>query len=267
MKKTGVIVLAAALLGFVQFAQAQEVHSVNIVGFVKKPLPKSTLILTTSNFDQIDGTTNTLLSVFGTNQLKKATSANNPNSGDKIQVWNPTLKVYESYLQWTNGLFYLAGSTTQWQAKVECSSRPIPAGAAMWIKSNDSVDKDVVFSGEVVDVSTQTIQIVQSLQLIAYPFTSAINLQDTSFANCGAKKATSANNPNSGDRIQVWTGNAYQQYTLGSGTNGWLKSNTTAEYQARIPATNTLQLAEGFWYNASSGSGVISNGWTEVKKY
>lgn len=264
MKKTGVIVLAAALLGFVQFAQAQEVHSVNIVGFVKKTLPAGGTVLTTCNFDQIDGTTNTLLSVFGTNQLK--TASGNYLLGDRIMLWDTAQAKYQAWVQFTTDKqFYKANSSAEWGTHV-VGNPTIPAGTAMWvIAGSGGTTKDLVFSGEVVDVTTQKVNIVLGPQLISYPFTAAIDLQNTDFKNDGTKKASG--NYLLGDQILVWTGTGYQGYCLFSGDSQWYKASSSAEWSSHVLASNTVNLAEGFWYIAKSGSAIITNGWSEVKPY
>lgn len=256
MKQICLTILAICLIAAIVIAATNEVTSVNVVGYVKKTFPTNQWVLTTCNFDPIGGGTNTLTDIFGTNQLNVN---NNIAKCDRVYVWNVTGQTYQAWAYWTNGGLYKANSVSEWNTLTAGDPELLP-GVAFWVVPGSLAtnNRELVAMGQVVDTVTQSMNIVSSYQMIAYPFSSDIALQNTDFANDGATKK---NNVALCDRVMVWLGNSYQAYGLW--TNGlWYKANTVSEWNQNILASNTLQLAEGFWY-----VGHTNIVWSETNKY
>jgi len=254
MKKLGAFLVGLGLVAGV--ASAANVSSVNVVGYVNKTLPTNQWILTTCNFQKVGGGTNTLLDVFGTNQL-----AQNDVLGlcDLVTLWDVAQATYQTYAQWTDGNFYKANDATEWGDSI-LANPAIPVGTAMWVvpAGNQVVNKTLTFAGEVVAVATQKLNIVSGWQMIGYPLTCDIALQGTGLAASGAAK-----NDVLGlcDLVTIWLGNGYQTYALWT-DNQWYKANDATEWGNSVLATNVVKMGEGFWYVAQNN---IT--WSEVSPY
>jgi hypothetical protein len=247
MKKVGLIVVAAALLGFVQYAQSQEVTSVNVVGFYKVTVPpQGKFALCAVQFDTIDPVNQNLLGILGTNNLTKNDIR---TFADQVYVWNTAQMKWQQYYEKADGLFYNATNT------VNPTNPPLFAGDSFFIQTRGGATSNltVTFAGQVVDSSTITNQIVAGLQPKAYPFSSATGLADMSFAQQGT-----AND------IRTFADNAYvYDSTLGTfvqyylkANHLWYKANGTGPFYPEIP------LGQGFWYEARHAFG-----WAETNKY
>jgi len=160
---------------------------------------------------------------------------------------------YSQWVQWTDGQFYeiVAGD---WGPTGDPA---VPAGSAIWvIPGGGATARELVFTGEVIDTVTQRMTIVAGPQIVAYPFTSSIGLQETTL---GVSGHGSPDLPTA-DRVSVWTGSGYNQYALYDGDNKWYPI-INGDW-GNDPATNTLELSQGFWYIAQSGFT-----WSETNKY
>jgi len=253
MKKLMLSALSGVFL-VALFAVAQtEVASINIVGYSKKPVTSNNWAMMSCNFDKVGGGTNTLLDIFGTNQLKGVA---NLTSCDKIILWQTSNLTYQTYAQRT-GFFYKANSVAQWtnaqtQSIVE-NGTLVPAGVGMWfVPGGGATNKTLTLMGQVVTVATQRIDIINNWQMLSYPFTTDFKLSNTLFFANGAARS---GNLTSCDKIIVWNGSSYQTYALW--TNGqWYYANSVTEWtNARaqgFTATNPISMSEGFWYVARS---------------
>ena len=239
MKKILSATLIAGLFSSAAFAQTT-VSSANIVGYAKIDLqPGGKYTLAACNFQA--GATNTLLSVFGTDQL---TQDDNYGNCDRIILWNPSTQLYQAWAQWTDGVFYKANDGAEWALGI--SGNPeIPVGKGFFISSGN-VSNAIYLSGDVITATTQTVNLVEGYQILGNTFSSDIALQNTSFASNGA---AADDNYGNCDRIHVWEGDRYQAYALW--TDGvWYKANDGTQWAEGIAATNQLSLSQGFFYEA-----------------
>jgi hypothetical protein len=254
MKKTLAICTAAAAFAAISFAQedSNTVSSANIVGYSQVALePGGKYTLASCNFQT--GETNTLLSIFGTNQLTQSDSLLNC---DRVFLYDSVSQTYQAWAQWTDGVFYKANNLTEWNAEIS-GDPEVPVGTGFFISSGN-VSNTLYLSGDVVMVETQNVEIAEGYQILGYGFSSDINLQETAFSESGA---AADNNMLNCDRVHAWEGDRYQAYALW--TNGvWYKANNLDEWNAEIPATNQLALSQGFFYEAQNP---IT--WTETNKY
>jgi len=257
MKKLGAFLVGLGLVAGTVFAAATNTAtSVNAVGFVNKTLKPNQWMLATCNFQKVGGGTNTLLDVFGTNQLAQNDSV---AYCDVVILWDTDQSKYQTYAQWTDGVFYKANDATEWNNAI-AANPAIPVGSAMWVvpSSAQSTNKNLTLAGEVVGVATQYLGIVSGWQMIGYPLTSDVPLQNTGFAASGASKNDSVAYC---DQVVIWLGDSYQTYALWT-DNNWYKANDATEWNNSIAATNTIALGDGFWYIGQTNLTV-----TEVSPY
>jgi len=256
MKKLMLSVLSGVFL-VALFAMAQtEVASINIVGYSKTSFPSNRWIMVAANFDKVGGGTNTLLDVFGTNQLRQA---GNLTLCDKVTVWNPTTQKYQTYAQYTDGVFYKANTGVEWGSGIVANAS-IPVGTAMWVVpgAGASSNKTLNVMGQVVLVATQKVDIIPGWQMVSYPFTSDMALSNSGFFASGAARA---GNLTLCDKVTIWSGTNYQTYALYTDQK-WYLANDGVEWAKGIVASNTIGIAQGFWY--VSQSNMV---WTETNKY
>lgn len=252
MKK---IIAIATILAAVGASYAQdEVYSVNIVGFSKVGLPAGgNAAMVACNFEA--GGTNTLTAIFGDDQL---TQDNNYNNCDKVAVFDPTTQTYQQWAQWTDGVFYKANDLVEWNSGI-AGDPEIPLGSGVWLKTPAGASpRDIVMSGDVVSDGAITNQLVSGLQIVSFPYSSDIAMQDTSFFDDGA---AADNNYNNCDKISIWEGDSFQQYAVW--TDGvWYKANDLAQWNEGVAATNNIQVGQAFFYKAQSGFL-----WSETNRY
>ena len=257
MKKLGAFLVGLGLAaGTVLAANTNTASSVNAVGFVNKTLHPNQWMLASCNFQKVGGGTNTLLDIFGTTQLAQDSSV---AYCDVVILWDSVQSKYQAYAQWTDGVFYKANDATEWDAGLAANPE-IPVGTAMWVvpSSAQSTNKTLTLAGEVVAVSTQKLNVVSGWQMIGYPLTCDVLMQNTGFAASGAAKDNSVAYC---DQIITWLGDRYQTYALWTDSK-WYKANDATEWDNSILATNTVVLGEGFWYIAQNNLTV-----TEVSPY
>lgn len=242
MKKALVLIAVVLMIGAL-FVMA-DVTSQNVVGFNRVTIPPSNaLILMSVPFDAFS---NTLQGVFGTNQLIQGTAKSAANA-DKVYIWDTGGQGFSIYAQLvTDSKFY---SVSGWPSIL--STNTLVPGQGFWLQSSPTatVTRTITIMGEVVDVLTQSIAIVPGLQQISYPYSCSIALTNTDFQNDGINKGTTKSAANA-DKIYTWVGNAYVIYAL-NGTDG--KWYNTSGWPS-TPATNTLAMGEGIWFQRLSNS-------------
>jgi hypothetical protein len=231
MKRIGLIILLS--LCVVPFALAQTTSAtVN--------LPPGGRWIFGMNYEKAtNGDTNTLLSIFGTNQLKKDI---NYLGADRISLWSTAQSRYQTYAMRTNGLFYPCNNMTEWNTSAPANP-VIPLGTGMWLVRGYGVGtfNSITVTGQIVMAATQQVAVVPGYQIIAYPFSSSIaisNINTTGMTKGGYSGGT---------RLVTWENDAYQWYGLY--TDGrWYKCNTMDEWIIAVPATHTIQVGEGFFF-------------------
>lgn len=256
MKRLIVLVLVAGCLVMTAAAATNEVTSVNIVGYSKVTIPGSEgRILAAAGFDNLaNGGTNTLLSIFGTNQLR---AASNYGNADRVIVFDTAKTMYQAYAMWDGDRqFYPCNSASEWESS-DPTNPVIPPGGGFWLVSPTSpVPNEITIMGQVITVATQEIGAVTGYQLLSYPFSCDIALQDINTNGMSA-----AANYGAATRIVVWEGSGYQTYALF--TDGiWYKANNATEWEDSVVATNTIKLGQSVWL-ISTNAFV----WSETNKY
>jgi hypothetical protein len=248
MKQTTPIAIAALLaVSVVTGAKAQDtnsVYSVNIVGFQQVQLPDAgQFMLSAVPFST--GESNTLSSIFGTNTLKQS---GNYLLCDRVILFNEGTQTYETWAQFTDGQFYKAGSLSEWNQSI-AGDPIVPAGRGYWIlsASDAPADRTLTYSGNVVVDESVSVSVTEGFQILAYPFSSDIALEDLAFVDSGA---VSAENYLSADRILLYEDGAYETYALYT-DNVWYKAGSAAEWNQSIPATDvTIRQGQAFFYQS-----------------
>jgi|GEM_PF-1301415 len=253
MKRHGLVLLAVVVAGLVGLAVAQEVTSINVVGFTKIIAPPAPdLVMFSCMFDPVGcdprvGGTNYLRDLFGTNQLAKHDS--NPARADRIYKFIPPDK-YEIYFMKNDGQFYNATN-----ASVPVNP-PVLAGDAFWFRQPSTATnaKELILAGQVVEVATNLQGMIANFQMLGYPFTSDVGINETGFKDSpGSTKHDT--NPARADRLYVYMGGG--EYAIyGLKNDGW---HSVIGYATNAPTTDVIPLGRGFWYNAKTG------GWTWVE--
>lgn len=249
MKWLGVMLLVVGLV--VAVGIAQEVTSVNVVGYNKVTMPgNGAFTLVAVNFDAIDPANANVKGIFGT-QLRAGAS---PTSADKLYIYSPTTLKYTTLARKL--------SDGEYHNTVGFSSNPatnpaMTAGEAIWLKSYAGAPAlDITIMGEVVAVSTQEVPIQVGWQLLGYGFSSEIALNDLAFLQSGA---TAGATPTAADNIYLYNGSAYDKYALKASDGKW---HSTVGFSSNPATTNKIDIGKGFWYQARNAFT-----WKEPCKY
>ncbi len=237
MKKILSATLIAGLFSGAAFAQTT-VSSANIVGYVKRDIPPGQYTLLGVNFGN---ETQTLIDVFGTNQLRSSADF---ATADRVMLFDKISAVYKRYaLKSPQNLYYPCNTVMEWYTGA-ATNPAIPAGTGMWIipASGASTTNTIYMSGDVVTAPTSVVSIVEGYQLVSYPFSSDMTLGSISTSNL-TKSADFA----TADRIIVWENNTYKRFGL-KNDGKWYPCNTVMEWYTAPAETNrVLSLGEGFW--------------------
>ncbi|MBT3192298.1 MAG: hypothetical protein HN341_07055 [Verrucomicrobia bacterium] len=223
------------------------VTSVNIVGYKETTLEAGKrIIMSAPLYDPSGDGTNTLIGIFGTDQLLQAV---NQANADRVIVFDTVAGVYQAYAQYTDGHFYRANSAEEWDDSILADDDTIPAGSSFWVVHPASAPaRDVSLLGEVLGGKshTQDVALVTGYQLASSAYAAEIDIQEIAKIADGATAAI--NNANA-DRIVTWdaAAQAYQTYALYT-DDVWYKANTAEEWDDSIAATGTIPVGGGFWY-------------------
>ncbi|MDP6809191.1 MAG: hypothetical protein QGH42_07575 [Kiritimatiellia bacterium] len=255
MKRILGILAVVALVAMT--VKAVEVKSENVAGVVTKSVAVGQLALIGVSIDDFAGEP-TLESLFD-----EAVAAANYLVADQVLVFDAGAAQYNRWAKYDgDGLWYRCNDNAEWNAGTVQTNLTLPVGSAVWFRCNPSQAQDLVLTGQAVESSSVSMGLIQGLQMIAYPFSSQINLDDSDFAGDGA---TQNANYLSADQVIFWNGSAYQRYALY--TDGkWYGANDNDEWNAGtvLGSDKDIALGEGFWYRAQNVAGLT---WTEDNPY
>lgn len=219
------------------------VYSVNVMGFQKIPVPAQGLNIAGAPYKRPSSEINDVIG----DQLTPGVDI---STGDTVFFFDPASQSYRiSYL-------YNDGGQGVWRDSFsnQTATNPVPPGVGFWIKSNQGVPQDLYVSGNVVTNATYSQAVYPGLQLLSYPYSSRIPMNEMALAGA-AKKGSSLS---SSDVIYLWDVNAQQFVIYFYYTDGTLVDFATGE-----AATNALQPGAAFWYK-HIGSGFT---WVETNRY
>lgn len=247
------ISITAALICLASITTAQTV-TLGTFGYTRVEKPAAKLNLVGNGFE--DKTLTEIAPVeFYNGGIDSAVS-------DKIYVWDPSVG-YIAYALFDGSAY---AQPVEWRlasAFFGSAVNPvISAGSGFWIQSSGStVDTNVVISGNVITDQVVTNAIATGFQIMAYPFSSMVDLNSTELKNSGSGDVDSAVS----DKVIVWNmaTQTYVTYALFDGTAyaqplEWRLASDFFTPAGAIP----LNLGDGFWYDAKSAFS-----WVETNQY
>lgn len=267
MKRVLSIVLVLGLVAGAAFAQSSnEVNSVNVVGFAKKDVVADGYTFCAIGFTYM-GASNGIQEIFG-DKLKGAGSS---AASDLILKWDPAAQQYLGVwkVDFTGAPTYhgkWVKDDGAFPPNIETNMAFSP-GDGFWVVSRQSSNQVLDLVGE-VPVTNTGISIVEGYNMIAYPYSADVGINDTT--NILYTVASGGGSPGSSDIIYQWdaAGQQYLSYWLvdftGAPTyhNKWVKND--GAWPPNI-ASNSLDLGVGFWFVRKSGAG--STTWTPPAPY
>jgi len=135
----------------------------------------------------------------------------------------------------------------------------LPRGMGVWIKSGTAGVGQTMLDGLVYTNASETIDIgAAGISIIAYPFSSAINLTDLDISN-----ATATADWSTCDQVIIWDG-AYTTYGLyddvANGTQYWMASGWGWDFPTlAAPSSVDIPLGQGFWFKTSGAKTIGFN--------
>jgi len=268
MKKSLITVtVIASLAGCVAFAQTT-VSSANIVGYVQTPTPPSGVFKIIALTQFSDGSTNDAVGIqdviSNLSDLNAGASGGGTSSADKLHVY--TGIGYNSYalFQPSSGdSYWLSTGAPEWFIPGYEASTPatntFARGTAVWYETgSDGASTNIISSGDVYLDDTFPVTVPAGYSLLAYPYSSDVTLNTLVISNTTA--AVSGSSAVGADKLHVYTGIGYNSYALfqpSSGDPYWLSTGAPEwfipGYEASTPATNTISLGTGFWFETTEG--------------
>jgi hypothetical protein len=236
------------LIGEAIFAQTNEVSSINIVGYVRKPVPPG-IALGSPVFYKLNGT-QTLNEILGTNGV----ASDDPAFADNVYL-------YIAGFGYSNFFLYNGGGTEydfKWVDGTIVSTNIINPGQAFWVRNRAATATNTyVLMGQIVDTATNYISIKPGLQLLSYPYSC-----DVAVTNLHLTNGIASDDPAFADNMYI--------YIPGFGyTNLFLYNGGGTEYDFKWVdgvqvSTNIIKMGDGFWYRSRA----LTNGiWTEPRPY
>jgi len=237
---------------------AADVPSVNVAGFARKGVAAGELTIVGVNLAGIGGD-QTLQSLFGDD----VTAGVTPGSADRIVTWDAVNQQYQAYCMYSvDGEFYPCDTLDEWNNGA-ATNPVLEVGEAVWFKTHPTIPNEVSVTGEAVAETTKDVPMVFGLNLVCYPLSAEITIDDTSLgSNTDAVQGTT---PGSADQLITWEGSGYQRYALYTDGN-WYGCNTLQEWndESVLGSDRVLKVGEGFWYRSRNATGIT---WTEANPY
>jgi len=245
-------------MGVTASVVADSVTSANVVGYVKTAAPAADgfEIISIASFGTND-TVNLQDAIMNLEDLNASTTEAN---ADKIIVWDNS--VYTTYGLFDDGgtnSFWMETGTAGWffPSSAAPASVTISRQDAVWFQTGTGgAANSIVTSGSVRNDQQCDVP-VGGFSLLAYPFTSSINLTNLVVSN-----ATASVTEADADKITVWSGAVYTMYGLfdDGGTNSfWMETGTAGWFfpSSAAPTPADLPLGKGFWYQSADGAKTI----------
>jgi len=257
MKK--LMITLTMVLGVTAYVAADSVTTGNVLGYVKTPAPAAgnADIISIASFGTND-TVNIQDAIMNLEDLNASTAEAN---ADKIIVWDGT--GYTTYGLFDDGgtnSFWMKSGTGGWIFPDDATPANVALSRqdAVWFQTGTGgTANSIVTSGSVRNDQQFDVQLGSGATILAYPFTSSINLTNLVVSNATAS-VTEAN----ADKITVWDGSGYTKYGLfdDGGTNSfWMKSGTGGWIfpEDATPTSAELPLGKGFWYESVDGAKTV----------
>jgi len=255
MKTSLQVATLAITIGLAGSAFGQDVvGSLNIRGIQAVDLPAAgDFAMMSLPFDIED---NSLQAVFGDVLQGSASVA----AADKLRFWDG--KRYASVALGPDGVFYRLNDQGHWKTPLEPVNFSIPIGEGFWVTSGAQAEqgRQVTLDGDVVLDATAGVSFNIGFQMVSYPFSSEIDLQNTTLREVGTASASAAG----ADYIRVWnmTTRRYEGYGLGIDKVWYRLDAANTWVQPMEPAQHVLKPGQAFFYFARQPFT-----WTETNPY
>lgn len=254
MKKISValtILLAASFS-----THAQTVTSASIMGYTKIATPASGNLGIIS-LVQFSTGSNTVHIQEAIADLSPLNASATWGSADKLIVWNGGYLKYGLYQPVAGDPYWMAdGIGWNIPAAASAADVELSRGTAIWYATGSSgISTNVLVSGDVFLDDTFDVELIGSLTLLAYPYSSNVNLTNLVVSNATAS-ATWSN----ADKIILWNGGylKYGLYAPAAGDPYWMADGIGWNIpDAASAADITVNLGSGFWYQSPAGAKTI----------
>ena len=271
MKK--LVMTVAVLTCAASFVSAQTVTSANIVGYAKMAAPAAGAFQLYSFTQFTDGTTNGTVDVqemiSNLDDLNAAGLGSDLIGADRLYVWTGTK--YDQYALFQDGAvgpYWAATSEGGWTSGLEflgvnAAVATVGRGSAAWLETGaGGTSVDAIVAGEVPMDGTNYVDVAMGFTLLAYPYTSEINVDSLDVINSAS--AGLGSNMVGADKLYVWTGTKYEQYALfqdgavgpywaATSEGGWTPG---LEFLGVAPASFVIEISGGFWYESDTAKSV-----------
>lgn len=237
MRKLTLVLIVFAMGAMLSQA---EVLSKNAVGYVKVTVEPGELAIITQPFLPIDPADDPIPSnVFGDSLPVDS----------RLWVWDGASYQVETYSESTEP-FPPFNIVTNWFPDAAL----LEPGAGFWVTipaaAPDAVD--VFVMGEVPDVATTDVPLIEGLVMVSFPYPAAMKVEDLAMAQ----------DPQLNDRIWIWGlggGQGYSVVTYSEQTEPFPPFNVVTNW---FPADVEIPPGMGFWYQSGA-----TRTPTEVKPY
>ena len=222
MRKTKAALLCAAAVAAGGFtAMAQNVYSLNVVGYINLPLAEGQNLI--ANQLDLDGT--------GTNNTIAEVFTNNLPVNSKVNVWNGVGFNQASYAKnKSTGL-------TNWTANF-----PLNPGMGAWVAIPAGA-----YGGTTQQVATVGNVLQGSLANPNFTSGGGLSLLSSMAPISGAISSNLSYVPQLNDKLNVWNGIGFNQYSYAKNKSTGLTNWT--------PSEPVITVGQGFWLqNAQQGS-------------
>ena len=212
MKRVVVMAVVAVLVS--ALAYAQEVTSVNAVGYIKADQEPDTFALKKADFEQLDGGTNVIGDVLDPTTLP---------SGTKVYTWDAMAQQYNTVVETV-----VTFGGTRWNPGTTVLER----GMSYWLSIPNTAPSTVEYTvlGEVPEDGTIDVILSPGYSFVAYPYPT-----EMSITNAGFPAA-------SGDKVYYWDGGWQSETYVTFGGARWSPGGLTFTY------------GQGFLYNSTDVS-------------
>lgn len=192
----------------------------------------------------------TLNDVINTTQLTSCDE--NGVNGDYINTWNMSIGNWGAAYQYINASAgWGEGYENTWMSNDEPVNPIVDPGAAFWLYAVNDIPA-LQFAGQVASGTINYTLTGGSMNLIANPFPTSLNLNDSSVVTIANKTSCDENGLN-GDYINTWNsaiGNWGTAYQYINASAGWGEGYEDTWMSNDEPCDTVIHAGTGFWYYA-----------------
>ncbi|MBU1909221.1 MAG: hypothetical protein KJ726_04160 [Verrucomicrobia bacterium] len=233
--------LLCVLIAAPAFAQS-EVYSVNVVGFQKLTAVSSGFTMVSTPFEK---SSNNLDNVIG----PQLTGGKSEGVADQINLWDQSLQRYQTY--------WLKAADSYWYdlSGLRATNVYLNPDDGFYIRNRAVTNRVVVVSGDVPADDIITNVLVPGFSLVSYPFSTAININNSGLTNGKSGKSEGV-----ADQATLWNSGTAKYDTY------WLKSTDRKWYNlSGTLATNVyVGAGVGFFYRNRDS---VNFNWVEARPY